>query len=64
MIPDIRDDLNLFYDDSNTASFVVMVTPLMDYFREREHARKIILVCSESSVVLMKIFPDGEMFEL
>jgi hypothetical protein len=41
-----------------------MVTPLMDYFREREHARKIILVCSESSVVLMTVFPDGEMFEL
>ena len=40
MIPDIRDDLNLFYDDSNTASFVVMVKPVMNYFRKRECARK------------------------
>jgi hypothetical protein len=64
MIPDIRDDLNSFYDDGTISSFIVMVKPVMNYFRKRECARKIILVCSENTIVLMKVFPDGEMFEL
>lgn len=64
-MPDIRGLLDTFYDgDGSPASFVVMIGPLIEYFRGRERARRIVLVCSENDIGFMKVFPDGEMNEL
>jgi len=61
MIPDVRDLINDFYDDGSITSMIIMIGPLLEYFRLCERAGKIALICSKEGIFLMKMFPDGDM---
>jgi len=62
IIPDIRREMNDFYDDPSKNKLLKIIYPLLHYIMTMENSNNLIVVLSKNNIYFLKMFPDGDYY--
>ncbi|MDD3094140.1 MAG: hypothetical protein PHC31_12085 [Clostridia bacterium] len=62
IIPDIRRDLDDFYDMPSKNNILKIVYPLLSYVMNIENSNNLMVVLSKNNIYFLKVFPDGDYY--